>query len=103
MNATSLKDDGRARKNLAAILSGLAKTGQVNVAKALEVSEATISRFKDSEAPSCARLLSASGLKVVPIEYRCMKPAVATMLLELAGQQIDQLRRDPEGLYEDPE
>lgn len=103
MNAPSLKDDERARKNLAAVLSGLSRVGQVNVARALDVSEATVSRMKDADLPAAARVISICGLKIVPAEYRCLKPEVATMLLELAGQQMDRLRRDPEGLYEDPE
>lgn len=103
MNAPSLKDDERARKNLAAILSGLSSVGQVNVARALDTSEASVSRMKESDLPAAARVISLCGLKVVPVTYRCMKPEVATMLLELAGQRLDTLRRDPEGIYEDPE
>lgn len=98
-----MKLDERARKNLGVILRGLASVGQVNVAKALDVSESSVSRFKDSEAPSCARLISVCGLKVVPATYKCVKPEVMHTLLELAGQRIDELRRDPEGIFEDPE
>jgi hypothetical protein len=56
--------DGRSRKTLAAILQGLARVGQVEVAKATGKSETWISRAKDDDLKTCAILLTACGLKV---------------------------------------
>jgi hypothetical protein len=66
--------DGRSRKTLAAILQGLARVGQVEVAKATGKSETWISRAKDDDLKTCAILLTACGLKVSPVDSKCYTP-----------------------------
>jgi hypothetical protein len=75
MAALSPQADERARKNLAAIFQALSQTGQANVAKALEVSEPTVSRMKEKELPEAAKILALLQLKCVPEQYRCVDPS----------------------------
>lgn len=63
--------DARSRKNHSAILHGLGRVGQVNVAKQLNVSETTISRYKDHDSQRCASILASCELKVVPEDMHC--------------------------------
>lgn len=60
-----------ARKSQTLILQRLASEGQAPVARALSVSEATISRMKGEGIESFAALLGALGLQVVPVEHKC--------------------------------
>lgn len=103
MNAPApcLKDDPRARKNHATILTGLARVGQVTVAEGLGIHESTVSKMKDSDLAQSARLLSLCGLKVVPAEWRCVDPKYMDAILTLAGQQLDTLRQQPGLVWED--
>lgn len=103
MNAPSGKAQERARKNLAAIFAGLSSVGQVRVAEALGIAESTVSKMKDDELPKAATVIAVCGLKVVPEDYKCVRPRVMETLLELAGQRMDNLRRNPEDIFEDPE
>lgn len=103
MNAPSGKAAERARKNLAAIFSGLSVTTQAKVAEALSVAEGTVSKWKDDELVVASNVMAACGLKVVPEGYRCVNARTMELLLDLAGQRMDALRREPEGLFEDPE
>lgn len=63
-----------ARKSQSTILQRLASVGQNEIAKALGVSEATVSRMKSEQAESFAVLLAVLGLKVVPTVNRCYPP-----------------------------
>lgn len=67
--------DARARKNVTAILQGLATIGQSEVATELKVSESTISRMKDKDVPEMARFMALCGLKVIPDKFKCVDPA----------------------------
>lgn len=65
---------GLARKSASTILQALSSAGQAPVAKALSVSEATVSRMKGEGLESFTALLGALGLKVVPAEHKCYSP-----------------------------
>lgn len=82
----------RSRKNEAVILQGLQRIGQVRVAKELGVSEATISRFKDSNLQQVAEIIAACELKIVPQNIRCYSEDSINAMLILAGQRMDQLK-----------
>ena len=75
MAALSPQADARARKNVATIFQALQQAGQVNVARALEVSEPTVSRMKEKDLPEAAKILAVLQLKVVPEQFRCVDPA----------------------------
>lgn len=89
------------QKNLTAMLNGLVSTGQVNVARVLEISEPTVSRMKDDELPRVAKLLATCELKVVPETWRCVDPRQMDALLVLAGGELDRLRARPDLVWED--
>lgn len=89
MPAPSVKLDERARKNLAAIFQGLSDASQVEVAKRLDVSEATITRMKEKEAVEASRLLAACDLKIVPDRFECVDPAYLSGLRLMARMHLD--------------
>lgn len=91
MSAVSLPASERARKNLQAVLQGLASVGQAHVAAALETSESTVSRMKDGELEKIARLLAVLGLKVVPVTVKCYDPAFIESIFHLAKQRMAQV------------
>lgn len=68
-------DASRSRKIQSLILQRLASRGQAHVGEAIGKSESWVSRFASEQLKSCADLLSAVGLKVVPVELRCYDPA----------------------------
>lgn len=81
----------RARKNEAAILNGLSRAGQVNVAAAMNVSESTISKLKGEELRKLARLLAGCGLKAVPAEMQCFDPNTLQAVVQLAKERMSQV------------
>ena len=88
MTTESYKAPGeRARKNFSAIYQRLSSVGQVNVAKALDISEPTMSRLAE-QSERIARMLEALGLKVVPVEMKCYDPKVIQAILTLAQCQL---------------
>lgn len=60
-----------ARKSHAEILRRLASAGQKPTADAIGKSETWVSRWKSEDSETCACLLAALGLKVVPAEHQC--------------------------------
>jgi hypothetical protein len=66
---------GLARKSQSLILQTLASVGQAPVAKALDVSEATVSRMKSEQLESFTAFLATLNLKIVPAEHKCYEPA----------------------------
>lgn len=64
-----------ARKVASLILQRLASVGQVHAGAAIGKSETWVSRWKGEDLESCATLLAAIGLKVVPTEHKCYDPA----------------------------
>lgn len=85
--------DERARKNLQAIFQRLSSVGQAQLASTLNVSEATISRWKSEQAEQCARALSALGLKVVPVDMRCFDPKKIDAILQLAKSHLAEIEK----------
>lgn len=71
MAEASSQDTSIARKSQTLILQRLASVGQVTVGRALDKSETWVSRWKSEDSESCAGLLAAIGLKVVPAEHKC--------------------------------
>jgi len=80
-----------ARKNERLILRSLASYGQAHVAQALDVSESTVSRWKDGEIARWAQCLAVLGLKVVPAEHLLCSPKMIEALLTFARQRVAQL------------
>lgn len=93
MTTSCATPDERTRKNVAAIFQRLASIGQSELARALNVSEATISRWKSEQAEQCARALTALGLKVVPIEMRCFDPKKIDAILQLAKSHLADIEK----------
>lgn len=89
MSESSATLDPRTRKTLALILQGLARHGQKPVAEALGVSEATVSRMKDADLERFARLLTAIGMKPVPVEAKCYDAAYIDHLRYFARLGFD--------------
>src|SRR5689334_12981521 len=88
--------DSRSRKNLASILNGLGRAGQVNVAKAIEKDETTVSKMKDKELPQLARMLAACGLKVVPETVKCYDPDFIGAVFYLARSNLAKMETPAE-------
>lgn len=92
MGALSEMQLERSRKNHAAILAGLARVGQVNVAAALGVHESKVSKMKsEGDLQQLSTLLAACGLKAVPIEMRCFDPKFVETLLWQAQQYLNRI------------
>lgn len=71
MSELSGLDASLARKCNSEILRRLASVGQKVVGERIGKSETWVSRWKGEDAGTCADLLAALGLKVVPAEHRC--------------------------------
>lgn len=77
--------------------------GQATFAQELGTSEATVSRWKSEQLEHCAKALAILGLKIVPIEMRCMDPKKIGAILELAKSHLAEIQ-GPEGLsWDDPD
>jgi len=63
-----------ARKILAMLLRALAATGQNAVGEAIGRSESWVSRWKADEAEDMARIIDATGQKLVPASAVCVTP-----------------------------
>lgn len=88
-----------ARKSQTLILQRLASAGQAPVARALAVSEATISRMKGETVESFTALLGVLGLKVVAAEDNYYPPDYIAHLHYFAkrGIAMPELAQDAEG------
>lgn len=90
MASSCTPDQVEARKSLALILRRLASAGQKPVGEALGKSETWMSRWKSEDAETCALLLNALGLKVVPAENKCFPPEYVERLQYFAAIGIKQ-------------
>jgi len=99
MNPSSDSLRETARKNESAILQRLASAGQKAVADALDVSESTISRWKDGDVQRTAMLLAYLELQLVPTDHVMVDPARhrALMLLAQDGIAAHQAALDGDG------
>lgn len=101
MAALNPVPDEIARKIVKEVFQRLSSVGQVRVAEALGVSEATVSRLKE-QMPQFAGMLSKLGLKVVPVEMRCYDEKTLASILQLAQQRMAQIQ-SPQSLAWDEE
>lgn len=99
MAALSTEATESARKIVSIIFQRLSSVGQVEVAKALDASESTVSRLKE-QTPQFAGMLARIGLKVVPAEMKCYDEKTIASILELARQRMAQLN-SPQQLAQD--
>lgn len=65
--------------------------GQNEVARAIDVSDPTVSRMKE-QVPQFAGMLVKLGLKVVPVEMQCYDEPTISSILTLAHQRMAQLQ-----------
>jgi hypothetical protein len=90
----------RSRKNEATILQGLARAGQVHVAEFMGVSESAVSRLKSERLVEISDFITACGLKVVPQEMQCYRPASIAALIELARERMEELTSPEQLVWE---
>lgn len=75
MNESCSDAAARARKTVQVVLQRLQEPGTgVAVAAAMGVSESTVSRLKSAHLEELALLMAVLGLKVVPVEFKCVNP-----------------------------
>lgn len=103
MCAESRETPERARKNHAMVLTGLSRIGQVNVAKALGVSEGQISKMKDNQLEQFAKLLAACELKVVGTGRKCVLEDEYLWMTRIVSRALANERTARELLFEEPE
>lgn len=72
-------------------MHGIHRHGQVRIAEAVGVSEATISRMKSEQLAQVAAVIAAAGMKVVPEEMRCYPAKKLNAILELARDHLNAL------------
>lgn len=94
--------DARTRKTFSVILHALASVGQARVATAIGKSEATVSRMKDGDLQTLAALLTAIGLKPVPVENVCYRPEHLAHLQYFAAIGMKHAGQE-DALFEDAE
>ena len=82
-----------ARKIEQAVLHRLSELGQVSVAKALDVSEATVSRLKDGQIHVAAQLLAALGFRVVPEQVKCVDTEMLDAMCKIYTQALVNMDR----------
>ena len=90
MATLSAEQTASARKIASSILNRLASVGQAKVANTLEISESTVSRWKDGDIDKMAQTLAVLGLKVVPASQKCFEPQYIDALRMLARQALDE-------------
>ncbi len=95
---TSLSPDleERTKKTSSLILRALHSVGQVHVAKALDVSESWISKWKTDDLERMTKLLLLCELKVVPREVRCFHPKDIEMLMHGAQRWLGDMKSTEE-------
>lgn len=98
MTEVSMEVDKRSKKNFTSILQALASVGQASAARALGVSESTVSRMKESELERFALLLAVLGLKAVSGDARCYEPQVIQAIFTLAKRSLDGMENAHEAL-----
>lgn len=74
MDGLSAPLDPRSRKTLAVLATRLAQVGQERAARAIGVDISTVSRMQSQQFERFALLLTALGLKPVPVESKCYAP-----------------------------
>lgn len=80
------------RKCEAAILRALASVGQKAAGEAIGKSETWVSRWKSEDLKSCADLLAALGVKVVPADHMCYSAEYIAHLHYFAKRGMDEAK-----------
>jgi hypothetical protein len=89
MPELSISSDGKARETLAVIFQALSAKGQGAIAKAMDISDSSMSRWKSDEIPVMAKLLCALELKIVPETFTCVDPEYLRSLRVLARKGLE--------------
>lgn len=92
-----------ARKIESSLLQRLSSVGQVTVARAMDVSESTVSRLKDGQITVVSQLLAALGLKLVPHDFKVVDPVRAQAMYTLYEAAISRMNNPADLLWEDSE
>lgn len=90
-----------ARKIETSLLRRLSSVGQVTVAQAMHVSEATVSRLKDGQIAAVSQLLAALGLKLVPADFKVVDPARAQAMFTLYEAALARMSNPVDLLWEE--
>lgn len=93
--AESTDRGARARKIQSTILQGVSRTGQTPLSKAMQVSEATISRLVSEHLEKFCEVLSIIGLKVVPVEMQCYDKKTIDSLTYFAELGMAAVKESP--------
>lgn len=91
MTALSAELDAAARRNERLILQALASAGIGPAAKAADVDESTVTRWKEKDIPRFCRMLSALGIKCVPRALKCYEPRQMDAILQLAKAHLSEI------------
>lgn len=101
MTEVSSSQRDSARKIESSLLQRLSAVGQVTVAKAMDVSESTISRLKDGQITAVAQLLAALNLKLVPADFKVVDPIRAQAMYTLYEAAMNRMTNPAELLFSD--
>lgn len=96
MPQVSPKQRETARKGLQFLLHALSSMGGAQVAEALGVSEATLSRIKNEDLERVVLLIAILDGKVVPAIASCRSPREWSAMVYLAEVGFDTLKREEE-------
>lgn len=101
MSTSSKSPAERARNGVQLVLQRLQGPGIGHtVAASMGVSESTVSRIKNERLEEMMLFLAQLGLKVVPVEYKCVDPATYEFLTT-THQRV--LSRAPELIWDTEE
>ncbi len=93
----------RARKNEKTVLSAVGKVTGKTVAERMELSETTVSRFKNGELAEWSAFLACAGLKVVPVTLKCYDGQIIDAMFTLAQHNVMRIKNANELAEDDPE
>lgn len=93
----------RARKNEKTVLNTIQKVTGKTIAERMELSETTVSRFKNGELAEWSAFLACAGLKVVPTSAKCYAPDVAAAMLTGTKRYFSSVGDVEELAEDDPE
>jgi hypothetical protein len=103
MTEVSTSQRESVRKIESSVLQRLSTVGQVTVAKAMDVSESTVSRLKDGQITVVSQLLAALGLKLAPADFKVVDPARAQAMYTLYEAAMSRMSNPCDLLWEDSE
>lgn len=102
MTESSAAASEMARKLQAVLLRQIARTGQNRIADEIGVSPATMSRWvsEPEGLERACRIAATLGFKLVPSHVQVFPPEKIGMLMELARDHLNSLRRPEQLAYE---